>query len=121
MSIFSSIGENKKLYISKHFFIIKDEFPVSDGHLLIISKELRVDYFDLNADEKAELPKLIDVAKELIEKEFHPEGYNIGINCGKQAGQTVMHFHCHLIPRYKGDVDDPTGGVRNIIPGKGKY
>ncbi len=60
-------------------------------------------------------------AKELIEKEFQPDGYNIGMNCGKAAGQTVFHFHCHVIPRYKGDMEDPTGGVRHSVEGKGYY
>ena len=121
MSVFTKIEPNKKLYLSEYFFIIKDEFPVSDGHLLIISKELKIDYFDLSIEEKTELPQLIDKAKELIETEFEPSGYNIGMNCGEEAGQTVMHFHCHVIPRYTGDVDDPIGGIRNTIPGKGKY
>ena len=121
MSIFSNIDDSKKLYTSDHFFIIKDQYPVSPGHLLIISNELKNDYFSLSNSQKAELTNLIDVAKQLIEKEHKPDGYNIGMNCREDAGQTVMHFHCHIIPRYKGDVDDPTGGVRNIIPGKGDY
>ncbi len=121
MSVFTKIEANKKLYLSEHFFIIRDVFPVSDGHLLIISKKLKIDYFDLSFEEKMELPELIDKAREIIEKEFKPSGYNIGMNCGAQAGQTVMHFHCHVIPRYSGDVDDPNGGVRNAIPDKAKY
>ena len=121
MSIFNTIEESSKLFKSDHFFIIKDQFPISPGHLLIVSNRDRLDYFDLNDDEKSDLNHMIEVAKNIIEKDFQPTGYNIGMNCGKDAGQTVMHFHCHVIPRYKGDVDDPTGGVRNTIPGKGKY
>ena len=64
---------------------------------------------------------MIDKSKELIEKNHSPDGYNIGMNCGESAGQTVMHFHCHVIPRYKGDMDNPRGGIRYCIPEKGNY
>ena len=121
MSIFNKIQDDRKLHITKYFFIVEDQYPVSPGHLLIISNSPKSNYFDLNEDEKNELTKLIDIAKELIETKHKPSGYNIGMNCGEEAGQTVMHFHCHVIPRYTGDVDDPTGGIRNTIPGKGKY
>ena len=121
MTVFSEIEDSKKLFISDYFFIIKDQFPVSPGHLLIISNQVKENYFDLNSDEQKDLLELINVAKELVEKKYQPDGYNIAMNCGEDAGQTVMHFHCHVIPRYKNDVEDPTGGMRNIIPGKGKY
>lgn len=103
------------------FFLIRDGFPVSPGHTLIISKELREDYFALSDIEKADLDNAIQLAKELIESEYTPDGYNIGMNCGVAAGQTVFHFHCHLIPRYIGDMDDPSGGVRHCVEGKGRY
>lgn len=103
------------------FFLIRDGFPVSPGHTLIISKELREDYFALNAIEKADLDNAIQLAKELIEREYTPDGYNIGMNCGVAAGQTVFHFHCHVMPRYIGDMDDPSGGVRHCVEGKGRY
>jgi diadenosine tetraphosphate (Ap4A) HIT family hydrolase len=121
MSVFQTIPDKDKLYKGQHFFIIRDRFPVSQGHSLIISNELRKDYFDLSKEEKEELISLIEKAKELVEQEFNPDGYNIGMNCGEAAGQTVMHFHCHLIPRYKGDMDDPRGGIRHCIKGKGYY
>ena len=63
----------------------------------------------------------IELAKSIIEKEHEPDGYNIGMNCGESAGQTVFHFHCHLIPRYKGDMENPRGGIRHCINGKGNY
>ena len=69
----------------------------------------------------SELTELVSIAKELIEKHYFPDGYNIGMNCGSSAGQTVMQFHCHVIPRYKGDMADPRGGVRHCILGKGYY
>ena len=65
--------------------------------------------------------KLIHEVRTWIEENYSPEGYNIGMNCGRQAGQTVMHFHCHVIPRYAGDMDDPSGGIRHCVDGKGRY
>ena len=120
-SVFSKIPESDWLLHSNHFFIIPDKYPVSDGHLLIISKEQRCDFFELTDEEQKELPNMILKAKELIEETHEPNGYNVGMNCGEAAGQTVFHFHCHVIPRYKGDVENPRGGIRNVIPGMGDY
>ncbi len=120
-SPFISIDSAQWLFESQYFFIIPDKFPVSPGHMLIISKELRLDYFDLTPEEMKELPELILQARNLIEKEYSPTGFNIGINCGASAGQTVFHFHCHVIPRYEGDMKDPRGGVRHSVEGKGYY
>ncbi len=120
-SVFLDIPKTDWLHSSKHFFIVKDKYPVSEGHLLIVSKELRHDFFDLTAEEKAELPAIITQAQSLIEKHHSPDGYNIGMNCGQAAGQTIFHFHCHVIPRYDGDMDDPRGGVRHSVKGKGYY
>lgn len=121
MSVFQNIDSEWILLKGEHFFIIEDSFPVSPGHLLIISNELKEDYFSLSDAEKNDLPTMIQKAKELIEKDHNPDGYNIGMNCGESAGQTVMHFHCHVIPRYIGDMENPRGGVRHCIPGKGDY
>jgi len=121
MSVFSNIPEDLHLFGSTHFFIIEDKYPVSPGHLLIISRVEKLDYFELTDEEKKELPDLISKARQLIEEKYNPDGYNIGMNCGEVAGQTVMHFHCHVIPRYKGDMDDPRGGVRHSVEGKGYY
>lgn len=121
MRNFLSIPQNKILYKDKYFFIIKDSYPVSEGHLLIISNELKTDYFELSKDEKDNLPEAIQQAKLIIEDTNTPDGYNIGMNCGKHAGQTIFHFHCHIIPRYKGDIKNPAGGVRGVIPNKMKY
>ncbi len=121
MKDFTEIEQSRVMYKDDYFFIIKDAFPVSPGHLLIISNQVKDDFFALTNEEKWHLPKVIEKAKELIENEFSPDGYNIGMNCGQVAGQTVFHFHCHLIPRYKGDMDNPRGGVRHVIPSKGNY
>ncbi|TNF48594.1 MAG: HIT family protein [Bacteroidetes bacterium] len=121
MSVFLSIPEERIIHRGKHFFLIRDIYPVSPGHTLIISNDLKTDYFELSNNQLEELTQMIQKAKELIEKEFNPDGYNIGMNCGEAAGQTVFHFHCHVIPRYIGDMEDPRGGVRGVVPEKQKY
>jgi diadenosine tetraphosphate (Ap4A) HIT family hydrolase len=121
MRDFTEIAQDRVLHRDEHFFVIKDAFPVSPGHMLIISNQVRRDYFELTDEEREHLGKTIDVAKTLVESEHKPDGYNIGMNCGGAAGQTVFHFHCHLIPRYRGDMENPRGGVRHCINGKGYY
>lgn len=121
MRDFTNIAQADKIFQGKYFFIIKDRFPVSKGHLLIISNELKKDYFELSAEEKVGLIEMIDTAKKLILNEEQPDGYNIGMNCGEFAGQTVFHFHCHVIPRYIGDMEHPRGGIRHCVAGKGYY
>ena len=121
MSIFLEFPEERILFRGDNFFIIYDSYPVSDGHCLIISNEVKETYFDLSDEEKMDLDSMIEKAKEIIEETRSPDGYNIGINCGIAAGQTVMHFHCHVIPRYIGDMEEPRGGVRGVIPDKQNY
>ena len=101
--------------------VIRDGFPISQGHTLIIPKRHTGSFFDTSDEEKLALFELIERTKLKIDQEFHPDSYNIGINDGPAAGQTVPHLHIHLIPRYKGDQEDPRGGVRWIIPSKAKY
>jgi diadenosine tetraphosphate (Ap4A) HIT family hydrolase len=98
-----------------------DIFPVSKGHLLIIPFRHVADFFSMTVEEKQAMVGLIDECKGVIEENFQPAGYNIGINVGEAAGQTVMHCHCHIIPRYAGDVRNPRGGVRGVVPGKREY
>ena len=121
MKDFSDIAKERILFKGEHFFIVKDSFPVSPGHLLIISNCIKKDYFELNKLEVEELNIMIYKCKEIIEKEYKPDGYNIGMNCGEAAGQTVFQFLCHVIPRYKGDMKNPKGGIRHCIAGKGYY
>ena len=102
-------------------YAIYDKFPVSKGHLLIISKRHVSGYFDATKEEKLAIYDLVDKCKELLEKEYSPDGYNVGINIGEAGGQTVMHLHVHLIPRYNRDVEDPRGGIRGAVPDKMKY
>jgi diadenosine tetraphosphate (Ap4A) HIT family hydrolase len=122
MTVFDDIPESEYVSCSSAFFVVRDRFPVSEGHSLIISRRQdAVTYFDLSSDEKQELLQLIEQVKAALESELSPDGYNIGMNCGAAAGQTVMRFHCHVIPRFNGDMDDPRGGVRLCIPSKGNY
>lgn len=121
MKDFLEIPEDRILFKDDYFFIIADSYAVSPGHLLIISNELRKDYFGLSDTEKAALTSAIDKAKSIIETKHKPDGYNIGMNCGEASGQTIFHFHCHVIPRYKGDMQNPRGGVRGVIPSKMSY
>lgn len=105
----------------KHCYMIKDQFPVSVGHLLIIPYEHTENWFTAPEDVRLEIMQALHEAKSRLDRQLHPDGYNVGMNCGKPAGQTVMHLHVHLIPRYQGDMDDPKGGVRGVIPAKQKY
>ena len=102
-------------------FVIYDKFPVNKGHCLIVPKREYADYFESTEEEIEGLNKLLFQTKDFIKKKYNPDGFNVGINSGKDAGQTVFHMHIHLIPRYKNDVTNPRGGVRNVIPGKGDY
>lgn len=98
-----------------------DEFAVSKGHILIMTKRHVKDFFETTLEERQAIFELIDKAKASIDKKYHPTGYNIGMNCGLSAGQSVMHVHVHLIPRYDGDVENPRGGIRGVIPQKQNY
>jgi len=101
--------------------LIRDGFPVSPGHSLVIPKRHVLSLFDTSEDERSDLFRLLDAAKHIISQELNPDGYNVGINDGAAAGQTGPHLHIHLIPRYSGDLADPRGGVRWVIPGKADY
>ena len=92
--------------------------PVSRGHLLIIPRRHVADWFEISADERQAIFSLADEARARLLAELAPDGFNLGINVGRVAGQTVFHAHLHLIPRYQGDVEDPRGGVRGVIPEK---
>ena len=98
-----------------------DKFPVSKGHILIIPFRHISSYFDTTHDEKKSFARLIDECKKILDQQYSPQGYNIGVNVGETAGQTVMHCHIHIIPRYIGDIENPRGGVRGVIPHKREY
>lgn len=102
-------------------FVIRDSYPISEGHTLIIPKRHIASFFEITNEERQALLDLLEHTQKEIEDEYHPDAYNIGINDGQAAGQTVFHLHIHLIPRYEGDVKDPRGGVRYVIPEKADY
>jgi diadenosine tetraphosphate (Ap4A) HIT family hydrolase len=102
-------------------FAIRDAFPVSEGHTLVIPRRLIPTWREATAEERASLMALVDEVIAALDEALSPDGYNVGFNVGAAAGQTVMHLHVHVIPRYRGDVEDPRGGVRHVIPSKGNY
>ena len=107
----------------KYFFIIRDTaYPVTEHHTLIIANRHVSDYFELNEIEIKDLNEILkNQKKQLLELDKEISGFNVGVNIGKDAGQSIMHCHVHLIPRRNGDVEDPRGGVRGVIPSKQKY
>lgn len=99
----------------------RDSYAVSPGHTVVIPKRHVASFFELSPEEVGACMDLINKEKKLIDQEFKPDGYNIGINVGQAAGQSIFHVHIHIIPRYKGDVENPQGGVRHVIPKMGHY
>lgn len=102
-------------------YAVYDEFPVSEGHALILPKVHFSSYFEMQEILQQELWVVANRVKRILVKKHQPDGFNVGINIGESAGQTIFHAHIHIIPRYKDDVEKPKGGVRNVIPGKGSY
>jgi diadenosine tetraphosphate (Ap4A) HIT family hydrolase len=98
-----------------------DSYPLSNGHTLIMPKRHEPDYFALSSAEQAAVFGLVGPVKDLIDEQHRPDGYNLGLNSGQAAGQTVLHAHLHVIPRYEGDVKDPRGGVRWVLPNRAAY
>ena len=101
--------------------VLADLYPVSSGHVLVVPLRHESDYFSLLPAEREAILSLLAVAKAMLDEEQRPDGYNVGVNVGAAAGQTVAHAHVHLIPRYAGDVQDPRGGVRWVIPENAAY
>lgn len=115
------MNERSVLAASALAFAVYDKYPVNPGHVLVIPKTHFSNYFDLSLEEQSACWQLLNEVKNLIQQAFEPDGYNVGINVGESAGQTVPHVHLHLIPRYQNDVSDPRGGVRGVIPDRQKY
>ena len=118
---FCPIPQNRIIDSNEMGFVIRDGFPISPGHTLIIPKRHVGSFFEISQEERDALLGLLDQAQKVLDTELNPDGFNIGINDGPSAGQTVPHLHIHLIPRFKGDQGDPRGGVRWVIPEKAKY
>lgn len=120
--IFCNPASDRELILeSATAYAMYDKFPVNEGHALIIPKKHCANYFDLNFKDQSACWFILNRVKKIVSERFNPDGFNIGVNVNSSAGQTVPHVHIHLIPRYKGDVANPTGGVRNVIPSKGDY
>jgi len=100
---------------------LRDAFPVSDGHSLVVPRRHVASLFDLPVEEQAAIWRLVAEVRQRLQAEFRPAAFNIGVNDGRAAGQTVMHAHIHIIPRYPGDRDDPRGGIRWVLPAKARY
>lgn len=119
---FCNLSENIKLITETATTVaFLDSFPVNQGHTLIVPKRHIANYFELTVHEQRALFLVINHCKKIIEKQYHPDGFNVGVNVGEAAGQSISHVHIHLIPRYKGDVENPRGGVRGVIPSKQNY
>lgn len=110
--------DRDRLYESEHAFVVEDAFPVSPGHMLVIPKREVKFVHDLYPDEWTDLWNLV---KKSIRKHVYSTDYNIGVNSGTYAGQTIGQAHIHIIPRFEGDVENPRGGVRGVIPQKRDY
>lgn len=122
MCIFcDKINKGDYFYENEEVVALYDVYPVAKGHCLIISKRHFDNFFLATASEEEAINKAIRAVKKIIDELYKPDGYNIGINIGEVAGQSVMHLHVHLIPRYLNDMDNPKGGVRGVIPEKQKY
>ncbi len=104
-----------------HLIAFRDKYPVTMGHTLVIPKRHVASFFEMTSEEKSELIPLVEIIKAELDQEFAPNGFNVGWNDGASAGQTVFHFHLHIIPRFDGDVSDPRGGVRWVIPSRANY
>lgn len=118
---FCEVSDSEIVLNNELCFARWDKFPVSDGHALIIPFRHFSNYFDATQHEKNAIWSLVEDMKHEIRQEHSPDGYNIGVNIGRAAGQTIPHLHVHIIPRYEGDMDDPKGGIRGVIPKKQKY
>ncbi|WP_318010978.1 HIT family protein [Clostridium estertheticum] len=112
--IFCDYNQSEVIVENKLTFAILDHFPVNNGHCLIIPKRHFADFFEATEEEVKAIYSLMHEVKEMFDIQYEPAGYNIGINVGTYAGQTINHLHVHLIPRYIGDVEDARGGVRNL-------
>ena len=119
--VFCDIDQDRIEWEDDLVFAIRDAYPVTAGHTLLIPKRHVATWFDATETEQVALVRGVKAMKSALDASHAPDAYNVGINAGAAAGQTVMHLHVHLIPRRTGDVADPRGGVRHVIAGKGNY
>ena len=120
-SPFSPLNPDRIVFENDHVVAFYDGFPVSSGHTLVVSKHVTPSLFDLPEAEQAALWQAVAQVRALLQTKHNPTAFNIGLNDGEAAGQTMPHAHIHIIPRYTGDQPDPRGGIRHIFPHKAKY
>lgn len=120
-SPFLGIPETNRLASNELAFAFFDANPASPGHILVVPRRVVASWFETSPEEQEALLELVSVVKQQLDARFHPDGYNVGFNDGEAAGQTVFHLHLHVIPRYRGDMPDPRGGVRHAVAGHGYY
>jgi diadenosine tetraphosphate (Ap4A) HIT family hydrolase len=106
------------VFESDFAYVAREKKPLSEGHVIVAPKRHVADFFEMSAAEQGSVLALLNRARKRIQEEYAPDGYNIGVNVGKAAGQSRMHVHVHLIPRYAGDVADPSGGIRCVLAGR---
>ena len=120
--LFCNINKDRIVHEYKNFYVVRDAYPVTPLHSLVITKRHVVSYFQCSKEEHDEIPMILDTQKtELKILDDSITGFNIGMNIGEDAGQTIFHCHIHIIPRRQGDTPNPKGGVRGVIPLKQKY
>lgn len=115
------IDRERIIFENNNWIAFLDAYPVSKGHTLLVPKIHRSSVFELPLAMKNSIPYYLGYIKDILADRFKPDGFNVGVNDGEAAGQTIPHCHIHIIPRYIGDVEDPKGGVRGVIPSKQKY
>ena len=118
---FCEIDEAECIFFDEHVMAFYDRYPVTPGHTLVVSRRHIEDYFGASDAEKNALWQAVEAVKTRLEASHNADGFNVGFNAGQAAGQTVMHLHIHVIPRREGDMDDPRGGIRGVLPHKQKY
>jgi diadenosine tetraphosphate (Ap4A) HIT family hydrolase len=118
---FCTMNESAIIMKNDTCYAVYDIFPATEGHVLVIPFRHSASFFDYTKDEVANMWDLVNECKKYLDDKYAPNGYNIGMNIGESAGQTVFHLHIHIIPRRKGDVENPRGGIRHAVKGKGDY
>lgn len=116
-----AIGQSKLLVETGYAVALADAWPLTPGHTLVVPRRHEADFFALTVEEMGAVIAVASRVKVLLAERHQPDGFNVGVNVGEAAGQTVAHAHLHVIPRYRGDVPDPRGGVRWVIPSKAAW
>ena len=118
---FCIVSQDQILIANKHCLAFADTFPISNGHTLVVPIRHVASIFELSAEERSSIWQLVEQVRNQLANSLHPDGFNIGLNDGSAAGQTIGHAHVHVIPRHNGDVADPRGGIRWVMPDKARY